>query len=646
MAGNVVVDDVASDPAPPRRSPTWIGVLAAAVVVGVALVPGGGPGTPPTTVGLPEVVTAEDRWRRLELPAEGVLADVTVLGDGSYLAVGTGPQVWLSADRETWTWDLSDPLDWGHMADASDTPHGPVAVGFVRPADGINRAAVWFRDEGAWRQVLEAPHEPSELVGVAAGGGQVLAWGWRGTDRPHAATGDSILYGSDDGAEWSELRVPEEMRVLTAAYVGSEWLIGGYAVGKPAVWRSADLEDWEEIPTDEMTYGWVVEHIDPGRRAITVVDLTGDSTPTRWVLRDGQTWERVTDVPDPRPLGLVGDETGGAKDGQLWVEDAGEWRPLEIEGWVEAVSGGVAVGHARGSWQPTIWVLDAASPEAQVPAADGPRWREVVDLGAGRVLGAWQVAGRWLVGTESGWWLFDGEVVLAVDPPWDEPPLGIRQVEDEWVAYPGMHWTSDGVTWERRGDPIPDGGVQAVAHVGGRTVAVGVDPNYVLWTVAESTDHGRTWEQTEEPAPTTPLWGMVATADGFVATAARARGAEQVVASSDGSTWEPLTHGQVMLDFSFVPAVWTTDGALLLLDRNERVRPPRGDVEMVARDGARLVAKAGGRAWVGGERGGWEPVPMGATVGIDGPSVLVPLDGMLFALVDGPDAVRIVEWAD
>src|SRR5690606_16604085 len=95
----------------------------------------------------------------------------------------------------------------------------------------------------------------------------------------------------------------------------------------------------------------------------------------------------------------------------------------------------------------------------------------VVDLGAGRVLGAWQVVGRWLVGTESGWWLFDGEVVLAVDPPWDEPPLGIRQVEDEWVAYPGMHWTSDGVTWERRGDPIPDGGVQAVAHVGGRTVA-------------------------------------------------------------------------------------------------------------------------------------------------------------------------------
>src|SRR5688572_27872842 len=126
----------------------------------------------------------------------------------------------------------------------------------------------------------------------------------------------------------------------------------------------------------------------------------------------------------------------------------------------------------------------------------------------------------------------------------------------------------------------------------------------------------------------------------------RVRGAEQVVVSSDGSTWEPLTHGQVMLDFSFVPAVWTTDGALLLLDRNERVRPPRGDVEMVARDGARLVAKAGGRAWVGGERGGWEPVPMGATVGIDGPSVLVPLDGMLFALVDGPDAVRIVEWAD
>src|SRR5690606_39645324 len=124
-----------------------------------------------------------------------------------------------------------------------------------------------------------------------------------------------------------------------------------------------------------------------------------------------------------------------------WVEDAGEWRPLEIEGWVEAVSGGVAVGHARGSWQPTIWVLDAASPEAQVPAADGPGWREVVDLGAGRVLGAWQVAGRWLVGTESASCRFDGELLLTLDAPWDERLLGIRQVEDEWYVYTSMYWT-------------------------------------------------------------------------------------------------------------------------------------------------------------------------------------------------------------
>src|SRR5690606_2258000 len=332
----------------------------------------------------------------------------------------TGPQVWLSADRETWTWDLSDPLDWGHMADASDTPHGPVAVGFVRPADGINRAAVWFRDEGAWRQVLEAPHEPSELVGVAAGGGQVLAWGWRGTDRPHAATGDSILYGSDDGAEWSELRVPEEMRVLTAAYVGSEWLIGGYAVGKPAVWRSADLEDWEEIPTDETTYGWVVEHIDPGRRAITVVDLTGDSTPTRWVLRDGQTWERVTDVPDPRPLGLVGDETGGAKDGQLWVEDAGEWR----------------LSRSKGGWRPC-------------PAES--RWDTPGDRGSRRS-GCWTphhpkrrcrqpmgpVGGRWSIWAPGG---FSG-LGRWPDDGWSAPSRGGGCSTARWCS----RWTRPGTS--------------------------------------------------------------------------------------------------------------------------------------------------------------------------------------------------------
>lgn len=135
MAGKVVVDDVTSEPAPPKKTPTWIGVLAAAVVVGAALLPGGGPATPATTLPVPEVVTAEDRWRLLELPAEGTLSDVTLLSDGSYVAVGSGPQVWVSEDRETWRWDLSSSVH-GDLLAVTDTPHGPVAVGSIQPDEG------------------------------------------------------------------------------------------------------------------------------------------------------------------------------------------------------------------------------------------------------------------------------------------------------------------------------------------------------------------------------------------------------------------------------------------------------------------------------------------------------------------------------
>lgn len=139
---------------------------------------------------------------------------------------------------------------------------------------------------------------------------------------------------------------------------------------------------------------------------------------------------------------------------------------------------------------------------------------------------------------------------------------------------------------------------------------------------------------------------MAATTDGFVATRAAARGTEEVVVSSDGHTWEPLVDGQVMLEYSMVPAVWTEDVTYLLLDRDELIEAPRQDVELVVRDGDRLVLKAGARAWLGTADGEWESVPMDPPHGIDGPSTLLPLDGRLFALVLSPDGVRVLEWAD
>ncbi len=643
MAGKVVVDDVTSEPAPPKKTPTWIGVLAAAVVVGAALLPGGGPATPATTLPVPEVVTAEDRWRLLELPAEGTLSDVTLLSDGSYVAVGSGPQVWVSEDRETWRWDLSSSVH-GDLLAVTDTPHGPVAVGSIQPDEGGMRAAVWHRSRGEWRDFFDSRIDWSSFEGVVAGDGEVLAWGWRSTNDLFAPDGASILFVSDDGVTWRSVPVPEEMSIETAEWIPPRWYIGGYIVGRPAVWSSTDLEEWEEIPTDEMTFGWIVRDILPGEPlTVTVFDTSGNHGTSQWRSMPDGSWERREGT--DRPPELTGDQSAGVSEGRLWVDDAGTWRPLELDGWVRAAAGGVAVGVTGSMWHPAMWVLDAAPPRAEVPAVgNGPRWTEVAELGESGG-GAWRVAGDWLIGTDTGWWLFDGTDAERAQPPWDDPPSDIQQVGDEWVAYPGMFWTSDGEAWEKREDPLGIG-TEAIAAIGDRVVAVGYDQESVLWTVAESTDGGRTWELVEDPAPTVPIWGVAATTDGFVATRAAARGTEEVVVSSDGHTWEPLVDGQVMLEYSMVPAVWTEDVTYLLLDRDELIEAPRQDVELVVRDGDRLVLKAGARAWLGTADGEWESVPMDPPHGIDGPSTLLPLDGRLFALVLSPDGVRVLEWAD
>ena len=161
----------------------------------------------------------------------------------------------------------------------------------------------------------------------------------------------------------------------------------------------------------------------------------------------------------------------------------------------------------------------------------------------------------------------------SAQPPWDDPPSDIQQVGDEWVAYPGMFWTSDGEAWEKREDPLGIG-TEAIAAIGDRVVAVGYDQESVLWTVAESTDGGRTWELVEDPAPTVPIWGVAATTDGFVATRAAARGTEEVVVSSDGHTWEPLVDGQVMLSTDGAGSL-TEDVTYPLLDRDELIEAPR-----------------------------------------------------------------------
>ncbi|HEX2154938.1 MAG TPA: hypothetical protein VHL52_13305 [Acidimicrobiia bacterium] len=642
MPGNVLVDDIEAEEAPPQPSSWWLTGLGAIVVVVLVLLTGQPDSAPaPVNVTVPEVVVPEDRWTPVELPGTGRLTDIAAADDG-YVAVGEGPQIWRSADGSTWEWSTAPDMPNGALQAVTPFADGMVAVGFASPDGVIRQATVWRSRGGTtWEQVNLPVGPPSGLEGITAAGGRVVAWGWKGSSGDFAPEAEPLLLISDDGSQWREIEMAERLHISSVTSLEGKWYASGFTIGRAALWSSPDLERWEQVPTDEMLFGWNITRVT--HDGSLVADLVGldEEGFRQWRQQDDGSWVAMEEQPgDSFNVVTVGGDEYGVGGGRLWAKEADAWTQIDLEGEVTAAADGVAVGAYR--QQPTIWTADADAEVEVEMAADG-RWETFIDLGEETYVGAWPVAEGWLVAGETQWWFLDQAGVEPVAPP--GPTWTIKEIGDEWVSLPSMHWTSDGVLWEERAQPWTMAGsaqIEAVSAIDGEVLAVGRN-HLFLWTVAASADQGRTWSLAQSPRVRPPLWAVVGTPSGFAATAARSRGTDEIVISADGQEWETLAGGTVIVAGGDVPAAMTESGDVLLLDTDERITPPRVDVTGIRRDGDGLVVVADGNLWLGKDE--WRRIPVDPPHGVVGAVDPIPLDGRLLAVEIDRKGMRILEWS-
>lgn len=632
--------------------------LAGAALAALLVVSGGTPGVPPTPDDtLPDLEVVDGGWSRLDLPGAGPLRAVAALGvaDG-YVAAGDGPQFWRSSDGLTW--HLTDGPDHPFSVGGVEELRGSiVVVGSDTSTSGSHQPVIVTIDDAGTSRVIDlAGHEEAALEDVVAGAGRAMAWGWSGSPRDFTPQAEPLVVTSTDGLTWQELQLPDGMRVRAVRFDGTTWWVMGSRIGQPALFKATDVRQWTQVPTENLPFGWTMTDLRFGDAGLTAVALDqGQSETAEWRL-EGDEWARVGEELWAGPSQVRDDamQEIGLGFGRLWTRPADSariaaWEDVGLEGEVVDLDGNVAVGGFGG--QPSVWVRRSSGELASIlPAPTGASWQLAANLGRGTVRGPWSVAGSWVVGTGEEWWLVTGSEVVPVPQLTGTTVERIDRVRDEWVAMPGMVWTSDGLSWEQRAEPWPEaaaghGFVAGVAETpDGGALTVGLDQDR-LWAVAASSDDGATWSLVADPAPTTPIRMIRALPDGFVAVAALPRNREAIMQSHDGIEWTELMEGE-MLEGAEPPTVITPDGSLVLLDSGESVTVPRRAVTAVVRgpDGTVSVV-AEGYLWTGGPD--WTEVPLDPAHGLSGTDVrpLPGLDGLAVVAVDR-GRVGIYRWEE
>lgn len=355
MSGSVLVDGSGTDEELPVSVPRrgWMVALAGVVLVVVMVLPTADRSTS-VPVARPDVITPDERWTGLSMPA-GRLSDVTGLMTGELVVVGEGPQIWLSESGVEWEWVSGDAVG-GELSAVAAYRRGAVAVGAV----DTGSAWVWHSEDGrAWNS-RELVGEPP-LTGVVSGAGALLAWG------AETEGGGSRLLRSVDAEEWDPVPIPGRLVIETAIRRDGDWYVGGSVSGRPALYRTDDLDRWWQVYTADLEAGQaIVEVVAGDELVITLVETeTGDVA--RYAPSADGGWRKIRALRGV-PVATVDDELLAVDDdGRVWESDV----DLRLDGHVVAAQGGVAVGYDD-SGNGRLWVRDAeVEPEVRGTAGAG-----------------------------------------------------------------------------------------------------------------------------------------------------------------------------------------------------------------------------------------------------------------------------------
>ena len=197
----------------------------------------------------------------LRIPGQAMIADVTRLSDGGFVAVGYVPPGWVPA-----AWTSSDGLSWSiHSMGTTDFTF-PVSL-----AAGVDGAAVAVGRSG------QMPVAWTSVDGIA----------WQRHSVP-------VLEGSDI-AERMTTVVASERGYLAGGSVGPE-LFDRHA----RFWTSVDGIDWQAVPDDPVAFAnaevRAITTFGDGFVAVGVVGAVQEpSGAVAWTSPDGLTWTRVDD---------------------------------------------------------------------------------------------------------------------------------------------------------------------------------------------------------------------------------------------------------------------------------------------------------------------------------------------------------------
>jgi hypothetical protein len=337
----------------------------------------------------------------LRIPGQAIIADVTRLPFGGFVAVGYVPPDWVPA-----AWTSSDGLNWPiHSMGTTDfTFPVSVAAGAAGTAVAVGRSGklpvAWTSTDGiAWEQHpvprLDGSDVAERVTTVVVGEGGYVAGGSAG---PELLDRHARFWTSVDGVEWQAVSddpvafANTEVRAITA--FGDDFVAVG-VVGtaqEPSAavaWTSADGSSWTRVDDPSFVDGIAVALTPAPFGGLVAVGSDLDRREAvAWTSPDGRRWTRspseasrehsagfawMTDVVAIGDVVIgVGDYQGLQRgtatswvshDGVTWVQARSA--PVQQQGEFYAITpggpGAIVVGSfgAPDSYVPTIWLSPA-----------------------------------------------------------------------------------------------------------------------------------------------------------------------------------------------------------------------------------------------------------------------------------------------
>jgi hypothetical protein len=335
----------------------------------------------------------------LRIPGQAMIADVTSLPGGGFVAVGYIPPDWVPA-----AWTSPDGMTWSiHLTMGTTDFTFPVSL--VAGADGavvaVGRSGpkpvAWTSSDGvAWQQhpapVLEGSNVAERMTTVVASARGFVAGGSVG---PELFDRHARFWTSVDGAEWKS--IPDdpvafanaEVRAITTFGDGfvAVGVVGAAQHPSGAVaWTSADGSRWTRVDDPSFVDGIAVAVTPaPFGRLVAVGSDVGRREAVAWMSLDGRRWTRSPNEVSREHSGgfvwmtdvvAIGGSVIGIGDYQglqrgtatSWVSrDGVHWdqarsAPVQEQGEFYAITpggpGAIVVGSfgAPDSYVPTIWL--------------------------------------------------------------------------------------------------------------------------------------------------------------------------------------------------------------------------------------------------------------------------------------------------